>query len=208
MKSRRVLFLLLFIIATSSALAQKLTPPAIAPALPPIEVATREPISLPPPPSTSEAEFEVPGQETGIYKWGIDSDASASLLLSSAMVLGGRFNILLPDPWQLGTQIGLAEDALEFKTGLGLAIGQTSALPLFAEAVLYLKEKSFYNLDPYVGVGLNYTSKLGSQIFAGVLYDLGIYSGQLGIEAGYQTINLAATQSQGFFLSVIRPIRL
>lgn len=197
---------------------KKVVTPEIAPAQPP-KVESTEEVSaeeVPPPPPPPTFVVEPQPENKGLFGWGIDSNVGGKLLFGSIM-LAGRGDIVFADPLLLGEKIGLAEDAVEYKTGLGLVIGdKLKSLPLYADAVVYLKEGSLMGMDPYVGAGLIFnlygsgrvSGGLGSQIYLGILADLGLEE-RTGISAGYGTYKVGDNLSDsGIFFSVAQPLKL
>lgn len=193
---------------------QKVVRPEITPSEPP-EVGSE---SIPP--ETAEVpkyEFEKAGTNKGI-----NFDLGIGFLMGQS-VLVGRGNIILADPMKIGAELGLAEDALEYKVGLGVASGNDNsgnsinAIPLFADATLYLKEKSFFGFDPFVGFGLNYnlygsgqqTGGFGTGLYAGILNDFGFSGGKTAFTLGLQNIKVNYLRSaSGLLLSVSQPFTL
>jgi len=209
---------------------KKVIHPSIAPAEPP-KTATNEAVpKVPPPPPTAPAgEVETPKPEKGLFGWGINTDCSTLYLLNRTGqtgllgVIAGRGDIIFSDPLLLGSKIGLAEDAVEYKVGLGLAYGNDISnstiysIPLFIDAVVYLKEGTFFGTDPYLGAGINYnlygsgrvTGGSGSQIYAGTLIDFGFESGKTGINLGYNAIRAGSIRAaEGITISASQPFVL
>jgi len=123
----------------------------------------------------------------------------------------------------MGEKIGLAEDAVEYKLGLGYAFGNDSnnnqlrSIPLFADAVIYLKENSLFGMDPYVGAGCNFnlygtgqkSGGMGAQFYSGVLADFGFSSGKTALALGYSSYRVEGSGSTGgFAFTVTQPLKL
>jgi hypothetical protein len=230
----------LLLICSDHALAQskvirktikKVVTPEIAPTPPPETTSTKEanPILPPPPPPPPITEVDTLKEEPGLFGWGINTDLNGSYLINrtgqqgllGVLAVGG--DIIFDDPLAIGSRIGLAEDAVEYKAGLGLAFGNDInnnpifSLGLSTDAVLYLKEGSLFGLDPFVGAGLNLNlvgtdSKiggLGGQLYGGILADLGLGAGKTGFSIGYNSIKVADSRlAEGLFFSVTQPIKL
>ncbi|MFH1542744.1 MAG: hypothetical protein ABIE84_06640 [bacterium] len=206
----------------------KIVRPPIAATPAPQKIETDENVPLPPPPPTSQYEVALPGESKGLFGWGINTDLNgvyATTVNQNGLLglLGGRVNMLFTDPAMIGTKLGLAEDALEYKAGLGLIFGSSNSraainsIPLYADAVLYLREKSFFGQDPYVGIGLSLnlygtggiSGGMGSQLYGGLLFDFGSSMGKMGISAGMQTLNVGtALSASGVFFQVTQPFIL
>ncbi len=209
---------------------KKVITPEIAPVDPPEENAETVPDLPPlPPPSPPENQSEILEKNSGLFGWGINTDVGGLYLYNRTGqegllgVLGARGNLVFEDPMQLGSRIGLAEDAFEYKLGLGLTLGNDTnnepifSIPLFTEMVVYLKEGSLFGLDPFVGAGVNFNifgtdstmGGMGTQIFGGILADFGLESGKTALSLGYNTINVGSLRSaQGLTFSVAQPLIL
>ena len=169
----------------------------------------------PPPPPEPIAEIKKP-EEPGLFGWGTNTAASGKLLYGS-ILLGLRGDVIFSDPLKLGEKIGLAEDAVEYRVGLGLAVSdKLKTIPLFADAIVYLKEGSLFGMDPYLGAGLIYnlygtgrvSGGLGGQLYLGILADLGFES-RAGISVGYATYKVSDSLSDsGIFVTLSQPIKL
>ena len=198
---------------------KKMVTPKIAPVQPPTtapskEVAPTEP--PPPPPPPPDLDQIVPKDDPGLLGWNTNADIKGKLLFGS--LLGCvRGDVIFADPLLLGEKIGLAEDAVEYKVGLGFVLADTfKSIPLYTDAVIYLKEGSLFGLDPYVGTGLIYnlygtgkvTGGLGGQIYLGILADLGFES-LTGISVGYGTYKVGNNISDsGIQIAIVQPFKL
>jgi hypothetical protein len=215
MKSALVTLLLLFCSA-----AWAVTP------LPPPEAGTA---TVSEPPAAPPAEYQPYEREKGLFHRSLDARLSGFYLLNRAGqqglfgLIGGGCDLIFPDPNKLGSLVGLAEDALEYKVGLGLALGNGLnnqalwSLPLDLGATLYLREKSFYGLTPFVGTSLalnlfgtdNRSGGLGFQLYAGVENDPAKPGGRTGLTVGYGSYRITdGLFAEGLFFSLSQPIRL
>jgi len=198
---------------------KKVVTPQIAPAQPPKveptpEADVAEP--LPPPPPPPNYEIKVTEEDKGLFGWGLNTDIDGKLLFGS-ILFGARGDFVFSDPLLIGEKIGLAEDAVEYKVGLGLAISdKLKTIPLFADAVVYLKEGSLFGMDPYLGTGLilnlygtgKVSGGLGGQLYLGILADLGLDS-KTGFSLGYGSHQVGNDLSDsGIFFNVAQPLRL
>ncbi len=207
---------------------KKVIKPQIAPITPP-EISTEEAPSISAPPPAPTFEIQAVIEDKGIFGWGLNSNVNAGYLYNTPGqrgflgIIAGRLNLVIDDPLKVGSGIGLAEDALQYNVGLGLAFGNDSnestfnSIPLFADAVLYLKEGSFLNGDPFIGFGLNMnlygsgqkSGGVGSQFYYGLLYDMGFPSGKTGLVIGAQSFKIADTHSaSGIYFSILQPLVL
>jgi len=220
-----ILALLILAICSPSAEAQskiirktikKVVTPQIAPAQPPNTDASAESTVDEPVPPPPEFNTKNPKENRGIFGWGINTDLSGKFLTGNGSLLGLRGNIIFSDPLSIGERIGLAEDAVEFKTGLGVGFGNNfTTVPLFADTVIYLKENSLFGMDPYLGAGLIYnlfgtaSGGLGGQLYFGILADFGFEAGKTGFALGYGNYKVADKYSaDGIFFAVTQPFTL
>lgn len=184
---------------------RKIITPSIAP-IPAPNITTDEVVPVPPPPPPPPSyEVETPGDK-GLFGWGLNTDLSGTCAIGGRTgllgMIGLRGDIVFADPLKLGSRINLAEDALEYKVGLGFIFGNDNnnnafnSFPLYADAILHLKEGSLWNTDPYVGWGLNFniigtnstSGGIGSQIIVGTLVDFGSSTGKTGFTLSYKSI--------------------
>lgn len=202
---------------------RKVVTPQISPATPPLEnIPTSEVKEAPTAPSVPDnTEINPLKEDKGLFGWGINTDWGLGYLAGNS-VLALQTNVVFSDPLKLGEKIGLAEDALEYKVGLGFGSGNDKDNKAFksifmgADAVLYLKEGSFFGQDPLLGAGLNYnlygTGKtsggLGFNAYAGMLFDFGLGSGKTAISLGYKNLKVAENfNAPGIFFAVSQPIK-
>ncbi|MFA5839886.1 MAG: hypothetical protein WC890_04430 [Candidatus Margulisiibacteriota bacterium] len=206
---------------------RKVVEPAIAP-VPPPATSTQEVILTPPPASTTETEVKLPGKKKGLLGWSQNADFGAAYQLCSGQqgllgLIGARGDFVFDDPWQLGGKVGLAQDAVQYKAGIGLYFGNDSnnnpisTIPLFGEAIIYLPENCFFGYDPYFNVGLNFNlygtnqtfGGIGSQFGAGILVDSGLGLEKTAIGIGFNSFNVGSIRSaSGISLSFSQPIIL
>jgi hypothetical protein len=194
---------------------RKTVTPQITPVAPP-KAATTEVVPVAPLPPPPPVEVRTPEKSKGLFGWGLNSALSAKALYGS-LLLGVRGDIIFSDPLFLGEKIGLAEDAVEYKLGLGFALSdKLKTIPLFADVNVYLKEGSLFGLDPYLGAGLicniygtgRVSGGLGGQLYLGLLANLGFES-RTGISLGYATYKVGENLSDsGIYLSICQPLKL
>ncbi|MFH1576886.1 MAG: hypothetical protein ABID35_05045, partial [Candidatus Margulisiibacteriota bacterium] len=143
---------------------------------------------------------------------------TGTLLSGNGSLIGLAGNIIFSDPWLLGEKIGLAEDAVEYKLGLGFGLGSNfKTICLTSDMLVYLKEGSLFGLDPYIGTALIYNlygtgrvgGGLGGNIYLGILTDFGFAAGKTGIALGYGSYSVANNLSaSGIQIAVSQPIKL
>ncbi len=205
---------------------RKTIKPEIAPAPAPNESPSNEALEMPepPPPPTNHAAKT----NNGIFGLNTRADINGSYAYASGQkgflgLLGGGANIIFADPALFGSKLGLAEDALEHKVGLGAYVGQDKndlnmfSIPLIADVTLYLKEGSFFGLDPFVGAGLNLNligtnstfGGMGYNLYTGMLADLGWAAGPTEFKVGYRSIKVGDIRtSDGIIFGIGQPIKL
>ncbi len=199
-----------------------MTEPGVAPAIPP-EIEQEEPPLAPPPPPT--AEFKAIERERGYFGWGMNSNLFASYIFQNSLngILTAGLKAVIADPNHFGEKLGLAEDALEYKVGLGAALGYdidsklTFSIPLLTEAAQYFKEGSLWGFDPFIAAGLNLNllgtdfrfGGLGLQFYGGVMADIAWLGGKNGITIGYNRLLVEGSRLvQGYYVGLIYPIKL
>lgn len=202
---------------------KKTVTPQIAPVTPPKMVTLEAEPEAPPQPPPPAYEIKKPEAPRGIFGWGLNSDLGGGYTLGRGSAFSASGKIAFGDPFNLGSRFGLAEDAFEYKTGIGLVIGNDAnnlsmfSLPFLAEAVVYLKEGSLFGLDPYLGCGANLNligtdstlGGMGVQLYGGVLADFGSESGKAGISIGYYSLKVGNIRAlEGLTISVSQPFIL
>lgn len=216
-----VLLTLILFFSVQSSARIRITEPSIAPATPP-EIEGNEEILAPPP--APAPEFKTYVKEPGIFHLDQKAELTGSYLFENW--LAGTFSagadLIIGDSNHLGEKIGLAEDALEYKVGLGLALGYDAgnqpifSVPLHAGASLYFKEGSLYGFDPFAGIGVNLNiigtdfrfGGIGYQLFGGILVDLGLSGEKTGIALGYNRLNVEGSRlAQGYCVFATQPVK-
>lgn len=197
---------------------KKVVTPQITPVNPPKIETTKEvvPDLPPPPPPPPTDEVTTIEQDKGLFGWGLNTDVGGKLLFGSILA-GVRGDIVFADPLTFGEKIGLAEDAVEYKLGTGFVFSdKLKSIPLFADAMVYLKEGSLFGMDPYVGAGLIFnlygtgqtSGGLGGQIYLGILADFGLDQ-RTAVSVGYGSYKVGDNLSDsGLFINIAQPIIL
>jgi len=134
--------------------------------------------------------------------------------------LGGRADLVIDDMMGIGSMIGLSNNAVKYRVGLGVFYGadnynrKIQALPLYVDGVLNMPADWMGGLETYAGGGLNYTlygsgSTVGSygiQAYVGMKTDLGLGLGKTSFELGWSAIrangSTPKTVARGLTLSV------
>ncbi len=196
---------------------KKVVTPQITPAQPPKVEPTKEVVpEVPPPPPPPDYSMQPLNEDKGLLGWGWNTDIGAKLLYGS-ILFAVRGDIVYDDPLKLGEKIGLSEDAVVYKVGLGAVMSdKLKSLPLFTDAVVYLKEGSLFGMDPFVGTGLIYnlygtgqvSGGLGGQAYIGVLADFG-FDQRTELTLGYASYKVGENLTDsGIFISIGQPIKL
>jgi len=157
------------------------------------------PVAPPPPvsvrPTTSYA---------GWFGWGLDTGVTGGYVAGNSVIVV-RGDLLLGDGLQLGPWLGLSEDTIEWKIGLGAALGTDTAgtaaraVPLFVDGIINLPADWMFGIENYVGGGVNYVlygtgragGSYGGQVSYGLQGDVGL-GGISYAEIGYSIIRSGA----------------
>lgn len=134
--------------------------------------------------------------------------------------LGARADYLVDDMLGIGSLIGLSNDSVKYRVGLGAFYGadnynrRIQALPLYVDGVLNMPAEWMGGIESYVGGGLNYvlygsgktTGTYGVQAYIGMKSDLGLGLGKTNFELGYGIIrangSTPKTVAKGLTLSI------
>ncbi|OGC33030.1 hypothetical protein A3J90_08570 [candidate division WOR-1 bacterium RIFOXYC2_FULL_37_10] len=209
---------------------KKVIQPEIAPVAPPESLDEEKifpEVSAPPEPPIEE--YKVKSEPKGLWGLGLNTTCGGSYLFNlkgQQGLLGAlsmRGDIVFGDPWSTGSKIGLAEDAVEYKAGLGYSMGSgtddqpINAIPLYVDAIIYLKEGSLFGMDPFIGFGLNFnligrdgkSGNLGGQVYGGILANFGL-GGKTEFSIGYQSMKIGdgVPSANGIIFSVAHPFVL
>ena len=201
--------------------------PPVTPLVPPEAPLANEILPYPARPPINE--YKIPTEDAGYFSWHQNAELSGFYMLNRSRwlgmfgVLGGLVNLSFSDPWYLGSKFGLAQDAVEFKAGSGLIIGfDVNNRPYFSipgqvEATVYLKEGSFFDLDPFIGAGLNMNilgtdlqiGGLGIKLYCGVLKEMWPSGNKVALSIGYGGYQINnARNIEGLYLQISQPVRL
>jgi hypothetical protein len=215
MKTAATILVLMLCFSGVAARAQGFTS-QVAP-VPPPEI--NGDLLAPPPPPASE--FPALKDDPGLFRWRRPAEISANYLLFST--LSGTLDLKFSDPCQLGSRLGLAEDALEYSAGLGPLIGfdnqgkQLISLLADLGARLYLKEGSWLDADPFLAINLplnligtdGRSAGIGVRLSGGIRKDFGLPGGPLDIAVGYGSYRIGDTRAvESFCLTIGRPLVL
>lgn len=144
----------------------------------------------------------------GLFGMGINTGYSVGYLAGKSVIVG-RGDIILADPMGVGPMLGLSEDAIAWKVGLGGALAskdindnEVKAIPLFVDGIVSIPADVMGGVESYVGAGVNYvlygtgkeTGSYGGQVYYGIKGDIGL-GGDSYAELAYSIIRSGATTS-------------
>lgn len=163
----------------------------------------------PPPPRPVARPAAAP---TGLFGMGLNTGYTVGYLMGNSVIVA-RGDLILGDAMGIGPMLGMSEDAVEWKIGLGGALAskdindnERKAIPLFIDGVLNIPADVMGGVESYVGGGVNYvlygsgkeTGSYGGQVYYGIQGDIGL-GGDSYAELAYSIIrsgsNVAAPYS-------------
>jgi len=158
------------------------------------------PMAPVPPPPPPVAGTMVAAAPAGLFGMGLNSCISAGYIMGKSTMVG-RGDLILSDVLGIGSMLGMGENAVNWRVGLGGASGNDisdksiKAIPVFFDGILNLPADMMGGIESYVGAGVNYTvygtdrktGTYGVQAFVGVQGDLGL-GGKSFAEVGYSAI--------------------
>lgn len=168
---------------------------AVAPPPPPPPPPRR--VAPPPPPApVSRAKPAT----MGMFGMGLNTGYSVGYLMGNSVIVG-RGDLILGDAMGIGPMLGLSDDAVSWKIGLGGAMGkdindvEKKAIPLFVDGVLSIPADVMGGVESYVGGGVNYVvygsekmaGSYGGQVYYGIKGDVGL-GGDSYAELNYSMI--------------------
>ncbi|PIS29319.1 hypothetical protein COT42_05810 [Candidatus Saganbacteria bacterium CG08_land_8_20_14_0_20_45_16] len=136
----------------------------------------------------------------GLFGLGLKTGYTVGYLAGNQIVVG-RGDLILADPMGIGPMMGLADDAIAWKLGLGGATGKDindltkSAMPIFVDGIINIPADMMGGVASYVGGGLNYVvygsektgGSYGGQVYYGIKGDIGL-GGDSYVELAYSII--------------------
>lgn len=178
------------------------------------------PAPVPPPPPPPPIVEVAPPAAVGLFGWGIKTSADIGYITgdgdTSSLLADGA--IVLSDPLAMGSMIGLAEDAINYKIGLGLTYGDDrngntfNAILIAGDGILNLPEEALGGIKSYVGGQVNYPiyktenrpeGRIGALLYFGVKGDIGLgLGGDSYAELGYGAIRREGFSTKGIELKV------
>jgi hypothetical protein len=154
------------------------------------------PTAPPPPPVAMRP---APPAPAGLFGWGLNTGATIGYVAGNSVIVA-RGDLILADPLAIGPMLGLEDDAVAWKIGLGGAMGndindnEKKAIPLFIDGIINIPE-DVMGVESYVGGGVNYVlygtgreaGSYGGQIYYGIKGDIGL-GGDSYAEIAYSII--------------------
>ena len=155
------------------------------------------PVAPPPPPRPVARPAAAPEGLLGI---GLDTGYTLGYIAGKSVIVL-RGDMIFADPMGIGPMLGLTEDAVGWKIGLGGAMGkdindvEKKAIPLFVDGIINIPADVMGGVESYVGGGLNYVvygsdkkgGSYGGQVYYGIQGDIGL-GGDSYAELAYSII--------------------
>ncbi|MFH1826120.1 MAG: hypothetical protein ABH823_02365 [bacterium] len=156
----------------------------------------------PTPPSAPVAMAPAPAAGAGLLGLGLNTGYTVGYTMAgSNSLITGRGDVILADAMGIGPMLGLTDDAISWKIGLGGATGNDNngtsmkAIPLFVDGIIALPADLLGGIESYVGGGVNYvlygsgttSGSYGGQVCYGIAGDIGL-GGSSYAELGYSII--------------------
>ncbi|OGC10861.1 hypothetical protein A3J90_01665 [candidate division WOR-1 bacterium RIFOXYC2_FULL_37_10] len=171
---------------------------------------TPPPQPTPPPPPPVKKPQMVSAPSAGLLGMGIETAVEVGMI---GGLVGLTGNVIIPDPMQLGSMIGLSDKAISYKLGVGYAQGNDvnsnawKAVPIIVDGVITLPADMMEGLSTFIGGGINYVAyrtgqtsgSIGGQIYVGAEGDLGLGGNTYG-EVGYSVLR-TGTSTKGQYTS-------
>ncbi|MFC1568376.1 hypothetical protein ACFL37_01600 [Candidatus Margulisiibacteriota bacterium] len=153
-----------------------------------------------PPPPPQRVVARPAQQSAGMMGMGLNTGYSVGYLMGNSVIVA-RGDMILGDALGIGPMMGLSDDAVAWKIGLGGAMGkdvndvEKKAIPLFVDGVLNLPADMMGGIESYVGGGVNYviygsekaSGSYGGQVYYGIKGDVGL-GGDSYVELAYSII--------------------
>ena len=155
-----------------------------AEAAPPPPPPPRRVAPPPPPPRPVARPAAAPA---GLFGWGLNTGYTVGYLAGNSVIVA-RGDMILSDAMGIGPMLGLSEDSVMWKLGLGGAMGkdindnEKKAIPLFIDGIINIPAEVMGGVESYVGGGVNYVvygsekmgGSYGGQIYYGIQGDVGL----------------------------------
>lgn len=153
------------------------------------------PVAPPPPPVVVRPAPSAPS--AGLFGLGINTGYTGGYIMGNS-VIAARADLILGDALGIGPMLGLSEDTIGWKVGLGYAMGNDindnskKAIPLFVDGIINIPADLLFGYQTYISGGLNYVlygsesvvGSYGGQISYGLQGDIGL-GGDSYAEVGY-----------------------
>ena len=172
------------------------------------------PVAPTPPPPPPVARRPVAAPSAGLLGLGINTGYTVGYMMTGTnlSVITGRGDLILGDALGLGPMVGLSEDAVAWKIGLGGASGKgtngtkQNAVAIFVDGILNVPADLLGGIESYVGGGLNYIvyrsgGNYGGEVYYGIKGDIGL-GGNSYVEIAYNVIRPSDTSMKGIGINV------
>jgi len=186
------------------------------------EAAGSQPVAPTPPPPPPVAVRPAAAPAAGLFGWGLLTSADLGYIGgqgSTASILAGG-SLVFGDPLALGAIVGLPEDSVQYKVGLGLTYGKDyanatmNAVYVSADGILNLPAEWMGGVMTYVGAQVNYpvyktevTGTIGGLVYGGLKGDIGL-GGNSYCEVGYGAIRRTGNSTKGVDIKIGQEILL
>jgi hypothetical protein len=154
----------------------------------------------PTPPPPRPIVRPAPAPTAGLFGMGLNTGATLGYIAGNSVIVA-RGDLILSDAMGIGPMLGLSEDAVAWKVGLGYGQGkdindnEKKVIPLFIDGVLNIPADVMGGVESYVGGGVNYvlygteqmSGSYGAQICYGIQGDIGM-GGKSYAELAYSII--------------------
>jgi hypothetical protein len=143
------------------------------------------PVVTPPPaPVVQAAPAPV---SAGMFGWGLNTGYTVGYIAGNSVTLL-RADMIFGDGIGLGSLLGMGPDAINWKIGLGGAMGNDinglnrKAIPLFIDGIINIPADLLGGVQSYIGGGLNYnlygsgrvSGTYGGEVYLGMKGDIGL----------------------------------
>ncbi|MDI6731970.1 MAG: hypothetical protein QME05_05275 [Candidatus Margulisbacteria bacterium] len=150
------------------------------------EMAAEGPAPVTPPPAPVIKAAPAP-VSAGLFGWGLNTGYTVGYIAGNSVTLL-RADMILGDGLGLGSLLGMGSDTINWKIGLGGAMGtdvngtSAKAIPLFIDGIINIPADLLGGVQSYLGGGVNYalygtgstTGSYGGEVYLGIKGDIGL----------------------------------
>lgn len=172
-----------------------------------LEAGVPAPVTPPPAPVVRAAPAPV---SAGMFGWGLNTGYTAGYIAGNSVTLL-RADLILGDGLGIGSMLGVGQDAINWKIGLGGALGTSisgrsaKAIPLFIDGIINIPADLLGGVESYLGGGVNYalygtgrtTGSYGGEIYYGIKGDIGL-GGKSYIEVSWSDIRSGSSVTPAY----------